>query len=130
MILGSPSHVVIGIVSQLEYVWWERNPGGCRVAVLGGILVEDRIGVARDVFVRVDSNKTRGTNIGVDGVGHKAFTETCYDNIIGNGGESCQVVNGLEPTQAHRHRRLPIHGGQTSDGKDDARIEEKEGVMR
>ncbi len=57
LILGGPPHVVVCIVGKLKYVWWEGLLVIGYTAMLGGILVKNRVSVGGDEFVRIDGNK-------------------------------------------------------------------------
>lgn len=82
LILRSPTHVVIRIVRKLEYVGWKRDLGGGRVAVLSGILLQNGVGIAGDIFVRIDGDDGGGANVSVYGVGHEPFADACYDDVV------------------------------------------------
>ena len=45
LILSGPPHVVVCIVSKLKYVWWEGLLVVGYAAMLGGVLVKNRVGV-------------------------------------------------------------------------------------
>ncbi len=46
LILGGPPHMVVCIGSKLEYVWWEGFIVIGYAAVLGDVLVKNRVGIA------------------------------------------------------------------------------------
>ena len=72
--MGRPSHVVIRIVGKLEYVWGKGVLVFRYAAILGGILVKNRVGVAGHILVGVDDYDRRAANAIINGVREESFS--------------------------------------------------------
>ena len=60
LVLGGAPHVVVGIIGELEDVGREESLLLGGVAILCGILEENGVCVAGDVFVRIYGDQGRG----------------------------------------------------------------------
>jgi hypothetical protein len=85
LILGGPPHVVVCIVSKLEYVWWEGLLVIRYAAMLGGVLVKNRVGVGCHELVRIYSDEGRAADARINGIREEPFTNTRNDGIVGKG---------------------------------------------
>ena len=75
LVLGGASHVVVGVVGELEDVGRERDLViGC-ISILRGILEKNGVCVAGDVFVGVQGDQGRRVYCGVDVVSEKTLSE-------------------------------------------------------
>lgn len=74
--------MVVGIVGELEYVGRQGNLVLGGVAVLCGIFVQNGIGIAGYVFIGVDGDKSRGSDVCVDVVSEETFAETRDDDVV------------------------------------------------
>ena len=82
LILGRPSHVIVRIICKLKYVWG-KGLLVCRyAAVLGGILVKNRVGVAGHILVGVDNDDRRAADTIINGVREESFSNTRDDGIV------------------------------------------------
>lgn len=77
--------MVVRVISKLEYVWWKGILFFGYTAMLGGILVKNRVGVASDKLVWVDSDEGRTTDASINGIRKESFTYTRDDSIIREG---------------------------------------------
>ncbi|KAI9065214.1 hypothetical protein FKP32DRAFT_505701 [Trametes sanguinea] len=109
LVLCCPTHVVVGIVGQLEDV--RREAGLLRrcVAVFGGIFVQDCVRVTWYVFVGVHGDEGGGSDGGVDVVIHEPFADARDNDVLRDRREGREVRDGLELLRGQR--RLPIHDG-------------------
>lgn len=86
------------------------------VAVLGSILDENGVCVAGDILVWVDGEDGVGADAGVDDVVEKALANARYDDVVGDGGELCEVAKVEEALMAEGARGLvsrgAAHGGR------------------
>lgn len=96
LVLLRPSHVVVGIVGELEDVGREADFVGRGIAVLGRILVEDRVGITGNILVRVYCDESIGADVSVDVVCHEPFSDAGDDDVLRDGRERCKVRNGLK----------------------------------
>ena len=74
--------MVVGVVGELEDMRRRKNLSGRRVAVLCSILVQDRVCIAGDVLVGVDSNDGRGPDICVYNLVVEADTNALNDDVV------------------------------------------------
>jgi hypothetical protein len=110
LVLGCAPHMVVSIVSELKDVGRERGFFFGGIAILCGILEEDRIRVAGDVFVGVHGNQDGRINGGIDVVSKKTFSEAGdYDVVrdvweVGEVGDILEllVIGGRLPVYGHR----------------------------
>ena len=89
--IQSISCVVLCIVCELKDVWQQRDPPWSSVSILCSIVVQDRVCIWWDVFVRVYYDKCWHANTSVYVVGHETFAETVDNNIIRRSVKGCQV---------------------------------------
>jgi hypothetical protein len=85
LILGGPPHVVVRVISKLEYMWWKGLLFIGYAAMLGGILVKNRVGIGSHELVWIDSDERRAADASINGIRKKSFTNTRDDGIIRKG---------------------------------------------
>ena len=68
LVLGGPPHVVVCIVGKLKYVWWKGLLVIGYAAMLSGVLVKNRVGVAGHELVRIDGDEGRAADARINGI--------------------------------------------------------------
>ena len=106
LILLRPPHVVVGIVCQLENVWWQVLLVRSGIAVLCGVFGENLVAIAGDVLVGIEGNDGRGTNRSVDDLFCIAFAQARDDDIVRDWVERREIGRFFEALV--KERGLPI----------------------
>lgn len=96
LVLGSASHVIIGIIGELKDVGREGSLLVGGVAILRGILEENGVRVAGDVFVRIHGDKGGGIERGVYIVSEKTFSEARDYDVVRDVWQCGEVGDILE----------------------------------
>ena len=73
LILSRPPHVIVRIIGKLEYVWG-KSLVFRYAAMLGGILVKNRVGVSGHILVGIDGDDRRVTDGSINGVRQESFS--------------------------------------------------------
>jgi hypothetical protein len=63
-------------------VWWKGFLVIGYASILGGILVENRVGVAGHIFVGIDGDERRVADASISGIRKESFTEARDDSIV------------------------------------------------
>lgn len=82
LVLVRSSHVVIRIVGKLEDMWRVLGFLLCCVSILCSILSKSGVGVACNIFMRVQCDKRVAANTRVNRVGKEPFAERRDDNVV------------------------------------------------
>jgi hypothetical protein len=69
----------------LEYVWWKGLFLIGYAAMLGGILVEDGVGIGGHELVWIDSDERRAADASINGIREESFTNARDDSVIRKG---------------------------------------------
>ena len=74
LILSRPPHVIVRIIGKSEYVWGKGSLVFGYAAMLGGILVKNRVGVGGHILVGIDGDDRRVADASVNGVREESFS--------------------------------------------------------
>ena len=85
LILGRPPHVIVRVIGKLEYVWGKGLLVFGYAAILGGILVKNRVGVVGHILVGIDNDDRRAADASINGVREESFSNTRDDGIVRKG---------------------------------------------
>lgn len=134
--MGGASHVVVGIVGELENVGRKKGFLLRGIAILCRVLEENGIRVAGDVFMGVHGDQGGRVDCGIDVVSEKTLPEAGDQDVVRDlweGGEVGDIlellmVGGALPICRHRGSCRPLAGLQLGKrGSWGRRVEEAEG---
>lgn len=116
--------MVIGIVCQLEDMWWQVLLVRRGVAIFCGVLGEDLVAIAGNVLMRVEGNYSRRTDGCVYDLLRVTFAQTREDDVVRDWVERRKI--GRIFVALVVERRLPIGRHQSDETPTRASSERKE----